>query len=233
MVNYNKYMLRGGHRGAAGYEPENTLRSFKKALDLSVGIIELDVHRAKTGEIVSMHDKTVCRTTNGNGYVSGLTLKELLGLDAGDGEKVPTLEEVLDWVAGRAKLNIEIKSYDATEGVAKLIQDYVARGTYKYGDFVVSSFNWLALIKMRILNSQIPLGVLIHTRPLKLAFVVAKITNAYAFHPHYTLVNKKMVKKVHNKNMKLFTWTVNEREDIEKMKKLGVDGIFSDYPDRI
>jgi len=226
-------MLRIGHAGAQGYVPRNTLASISKALELHCDMIEFDVHKAKTGEIVLIHDKTVNNTTKGNGNVKNLTLKDLKKLDVGDGEKIPTLEEVLNLVAGRSKLNIEIKAYDATKNVTKIIQSYVANGAYKYSDFVVSSFNWLALVKIHILNSQIPLGVLIHTQPLKLAFVLARITNAWAFHPHYKLVDEKMVKKIHNRNMKIFVWTVDEQKDIQKMKQLKVDGIITNYPDRV
>src|SRR5690242_11883524 len=87
-----------GHRGASGYEPENTLASFKEALALGVDMIELDVYVIKTGELVVMHDSTVNRTTNGTGRVEALSLKELRQLDAGAGEKVPLLSEVLDLV---------------------------------------------------------------------------------------------------------------------------------------
>ena len=91
-----------GHRGAMGYEPENTLRSFQKALDLGVDMIEFDVHLCKSGELVVFHDEKVNRTTNGQGYIAQKSLEKLKELDAGQGEKIPTLEEVLDLVKGKA-----------------------------------------------------------------------------------------------------------------------------------
>jgi len=101
--------LKIGHRGAMGYEPENTLRSFKKALDLKVDMIELDVYVCKSDELIVIHDDKVDRTTNGQGYVVNKTFEELRTLDAGKNEKIPTLSEVLNLVNRKAKLNIELK----------------------------------------------------------------------------------------------------------------------------
>ncbi|MEM3426627.1 MAG: glycerophosphodiester phosphodiesterase family protein, partial [Thermoproteota archaeon] len=100
-------VLKIGHRGARFYEPENTLRSFRKALELGVDAVELDVRRTRDGELVVIHDAEVDRTTNGKGLVRELTLEEIRRLDAGKGEKIPTLEEALDFLDGRVKILIE------------------------------------------------------------------------------------------------------------------------------
>ena len=102
-------VVKVGHRGAAGHEPENTLRSFRKALDLGADMVELDVHLCGTGELVVIHDETVDRTTDGSGSVRDMPFHELRGLDAGKGERIPTLREVLDLLEGRAGVNIELK----------------------------------------------------------------------------------------------------------------------------
>src|SRR6056297_2287931 len=102
-------VLKIGHRGAMGYEPENTLRSFKKAIELNVDMVELDVYVCSSGELVVIHDDKVDKTTNGKGYVSEKSFDELRKLDAGMGEKIPTLQEVLDLIDKRAKVNIELK----------------------------------------------------------------------------------------------------------------------------
>ena len=115
-------MIRIGHRGAMGYEPENTLRSFKKALALKVDMIEFDVYVCKTGEVVVIHDDKVDRTTNGKGYVVQKTLQELTSLDAGKGEKIPLLEEALDCINKKVQVNIELKGEGTAEPVYKIIQ---------------------------------------------------------------------------------------------------------------
>jgi len=111
-----------GHRGARGIEPENTIRSFKKALELSVDYIECDVHLTKDGQIILMHDHTVDRTTNGTGPVNSFTYDEIRKLDAGKGEKIPTLQELLDLAKGKVKLHIELKDETATEQTVRLVE---------------------------------------------------------------------------------------------------------------
>src|SRR4030042_4999738 len=98
-----------GHRGASFYEPENTLRSFRRALQMGVAAVELDVHRTRDGRLAVIHDATLERTTNGRGRVRDFTLAELQQLDAGQGERIPSLEEALDLVRGRALLLVELK----------------------------------------------------------------------------------------------------------------------------
>ncbi len=118
-------MLKIGHRGAMGYAPENTLGSFAKALELGVDGIELDVHVCKSGEVVVIHDERVDRTTNGKGQVKEMTLKELKELDAGKGERIPTLEEVLDFVDRRAFIDIELKAEGIGNSVADIVRKYI------------------------------------------------------------------------------------------------------------
>src|SRR3989338_4292016 len=98
-----------GHRGAAALEPENTLRSFRKAIEIGVDYVEFDIHRCKSGELVVIHDETVDRTTNGKGFVADLTLQQLKKLDAGKGEQIPALQEVIDCCKGNVKMQIELK----------------------------------------------------------------------------------------------------------------------------
>src|SRR5438034_11529438 len=101
-------MLRIGHRGAAGHAPENTLLSLRKAVELGVDIVEFDVQRTRDGELVLLHDKRVDRTTDGKGYVRDFSFQELRRLDAGLGQRIPTLREAIDAVRGSAQLMIEI-----------------------------------------------------------------------------------------------------------------------------
>ena len=168
-------MLKIGHRGAAGYEPENTLRSFQKALALKVDVIEFDVYVCQTGEIVIIHDDKVNRTTNGHGYVREKTFNELRELDAGQGEKIPTLPEALDLINRQAKVNIELKGVDTAEPVAELIKNYVQEKNWQSEDFLVSSFNHYELQKFSKLCPAVKIGAIITGIPINLAEFGEKI----------------------------------------------------------
>ena len=117
---FEKNFLLISHRGASHYEPENTLRSFRRALDMGAGVIEFDVRKSLDGRLVVIHDRTVDRTTDGKGAVSGKTLSELRSLDAGCGERIPTLEEVFENFAGRCGLVIELKEKGTEEETVPL-----------------------------------------------------------------------------------------------------------------
>ena len=148
-------IIKVGHRGAMGYEPENTLRSFKKALELGVDMIEFDVYVCKSGELVVIQDDTLERTTNGKGLVIEKTLAELKELDAGKEEKIPTLEEIMDLADKKVKINIELKGDNTAKPVLNMIEKYVDEKGWKYDDFLVSSFNHNELKKFKELNPKI------------------------------------------------------------------------------
>lgn len=228
-------MLKIGHRGAAGYEPENTLRSFKKAMALGVDMIELDVHLCKSGEVVVIHDDTLERTTNGFGYVAQKTLAELNDLDAGAGDRIPTLPEVLELVNRRAKVNIELKGRGTAEAVAGLIAQYIRIADWKYEDFLVSSFSRKELRILRNIDSRVLLGMLLENFSLgDIGFWrFAEEISAHSVHIPLGLANQRLVDLIHLENRTALVWVVNKPVDILYVKSLGVDGIFSDYPDRL
>ena len=227
-----KEIIKIGHRGAAGYEPENTLRSFQKAIDLGVDMIEVDVFACKSGEVVALHDPKLQRTTSGHGYVIKKSLRELKMLDAGKGERIPTLEEVFDLVNRRVKINIEIKGARSLRSVIRIVNKYVYEKGWRYDDFLVSCVTRHSLRKIFKINPQLPVGAILIYKPNRfLAFAVQ--INAYSVNVRFRLLNAVFVEKAHQRGLKVFAWTVNEPEDIKRMKALGVDGIFSDYPDRI
>lgn len=216
-----------GHRGASGYEPESTLRSFKKALDLGADMIEFDIHRLRSGELVVIHDHTVNRTTNGSGHVSNYNLAALKKLDAGLGEKIPTLNEALDLIIGRAKVNIEIKGDNVAEELAKIIQQRKI-----YSQVLVSSFLYNQLWEVKKLDQLIPLAMLSDEYRLAPYLEMSKDLSAREFNAHLTHVDEQFVKTVQAAGLKLNVFTVNRTVDVERMLKLGVDGVFTDYPDR-
>ena len=225
-------MLIIGHRGAKGHEPENTLISFQKALAMNVHGIELDVHLSADGELMVIHDETIDRTTNGTGFVNKLSLSELKFFRIKNKHQIPTLTEVLDTVSHKCFINIELKSYETAEKTVALIEKYVSLKGWHYNQFIVSSFDWNALQQVRFLSEQIEIGVLTET-DLDLALAFAKFIQAKSIHPHYHLLNKENVSKIQQKGIIVFPWTINESEDIEKIKQYKVNGIITDFPDRI
>ena len=221
--------LKIGHRGAMGYEPENTLLSFKKALDLQVDAIELDVHLCKTGEVVVIHDDTVDRTTNGKGYVAEKTFSELRLLDAGKGQKIPALQEVFDLIKRKIKINIELKGRETAKPVSEIIEKYVRGKGWSYDDFFVSSFNHHELLEFSKLKPEIKIGLVTTNASLDLAVKI----KAHSVNVRYDVVNEDFVSTAHKKRLMVFAWTVNNSKDIKRIKSYGVDGIFSDFPDRL
>ncbi len=225
-------LLKVGHRGAMGYAPENTLISFQKAIELGVDMIELDVHVCKTGELVVIHDETVHRTTNGHGYVAEMSLQELQKLDAGKGEHIPTLREVFEFIARRVKINIELKGKKTAQPTCKVIEEYVRDRQWQYDDFLVSSFDYDELRVFRSLGAKIPQGVLISEQHFNYVEITKEL-GAKAVIPEYHLVNEAYVKDAHERGLQIVVWTANEKDDIERMKRIGVDGIISNYPDTL
>ena len=224
--------LKIGHRGAKGHKPENTLISFQKAIDLKVDGIELDVHLSSDGEIIVIHDDTIDRTTNGKGFVNKLSLPELKAFRIKNEHHIPTLAEVFDLVNQQCLVNIEIKGKGMTKPVVELIESYVENKNWKHEQFLVSSFDWISLVDIHLLNPEIPLGVLTEY-DLDLAFAFAKFIDAKSVHAYYHLLSEKMTKQMQEAGFQVFAWTVNEPEDIQKIKSFNVNGIISDFPDRI
>lgn len=219
-----------GHRGAMGHAPENTLASIIKALELKVDAIELDVHLCKTGELVVIHDNDLSKTTNGSGKVSETSLEEIKKLDAGEGEKVPTLKEVLDLVAQKAALNLELKGVQTLPAVVNLLKECL-KNKWQPTDFIVSSFNHHLLQKFHKLMPNIKIAALISSLPLGYASFAKKIP-AKAINISLNLVTPEFVKDSHQREVEVYLWTVNSIEDFNLAKSLKVDGIFTDYPDR-
>ena len=219
-------MLKIGHRGAKGYVAENTLASFQKAIDLGADGIELDVHLSLDGKVIVIHDETVDRTTSGKGFVKDYSATELKTFG------IPTLISVFELVNQKCFINVELKTYETADKVAELIQHYVAEKGWRYDDFIVSSFDWNALQQVRFQNDNIRIGVLTNT-DIALALAFAKFIKAYSIHPYYHLLTTKNVANMQTKNFKVYPWTINEPEDIIFVKSLNVDGIITDFPDRI
>jgi glycerophosphoryl diester phosphodiesterase len=219
-------ILKIGHRGAKGYEPENTLISFKKAIDFNVDGIELDVHLSSDGEIMVIHDETIDRTSNGKGSVNQFTALELKELG------IPTLIDVLDLVNRRCFVNVELKGIGTSKPVVELITHYISEKNWEYNDFLVSSFEWKMLEEVQLLNPKIRIGVLTKVAVSE-ALAFAKKIKAVSIHPYFALLPRENVALMQENGFKVFPWTVNSTEDIQKIKSFNINGIISDFPDRI
>ncbi|MGA2681417.1 MAG: glycerophosphodiester phosphodiesterase family protein [Candidatus Bathyarchaeia archaeon] len=217
-------MLRIGHRGARAYAPENTLASFRKALEIGVDAVELDVRKTKDNQLVVIHDADVKRTTNGEGLVSELTLKEIKEFSSEGGEKIPTLEEALDFLDKKVKVFVELKEDGIEKQVLSVVHD---RNLEK--NVVVVSFLEDALRKVRELDGDIETGLIYakHKNPLKAALDL-KANYLVAL---YRFVHTANVEKAHENGLKVVVWTINNPEEVELYAKKGVDGITSDKPD--
>ena len=219
-------MLKIGHRGAKGYEPENTLIAFQKGIDLKVDGIELDVHLSSDGALIVIHDETIDRTTSGTGFVNQFTALELKKY------KIPALTEVLNLANQKCLINIELKGIGTAKPVVDLITHYISEKNWNYTDFLVSSFDWKMLEEVQLLNPKIQIGVLTE-ESIEEAFAFAKKIKAFSIHPDYRLLTKENVALMQENGFEIYTWTVNSKEDIQKIKSFNVNGMISDFPDRI
>jgi glycerophosphoryl diester phosphodiesterase len=217
-------MLRIGHRGARAYEPENTLRSFKKALEIGVDAIELDVRKTKDNHLVVIHDADVKRTTDGKGLVSELTLKEVKEFSVEKGEKIPTLKETLAFLDKKVKILIELKDDGVENQVLSLVYE---NGQQK--NVVIVSFSEEALRKVRELDKEVETGLIYvkNKNPVKAAL---DLKASYLL-PLYRFTHTTNVQKAHENGLKVIVWTVNKPEEVAEYAKKGVDGIASDKPD--
>jgi len=217
-------MLKIGHRGARAYEPENTLRSFTKAIELGVDAVELDARRTREGEVVVIHDAKVDKTTNGKGLVSDLTLNEIKQLVTDKGERIPTLDEALDFLDRKVKIAIELKETGLEKKVLDLVHE---KGLER--NVIIVSFLEEALRKVRELDDEVDIGLIYvrHRNPIKAALDLG----ANYLLSLYRFTHTANVKKAHENGLKVIVWTINKQEEVLEYVKKGVDGIASDRPD--
>ncbi len=234
LQNYTRPLIIG-HRGASAHAPENTLAAFRLAMAQGADGIELDVKRCASGEVVVMHDETVDRTTGGTGKVHELTLEQLRTLDAGQGERVPTLDEVLDLTATSSQpflVNIEVTNYTTlNDGLEKLVVEVVKRHNCAER-ILFSSFNPFTVRALSRLMPDVPRGILYsRDMPLYLRQVWLAPFVPHEFrHPDQSYIAPDFVQKLNAQGKRVNTWTVNDRADIARVAASGVAGIIGDSP---
>lgn len=216
------------HRGASAQAPENTMAAFQLALDQHADGIELDVMLSRDNRVVVIHDATVDRTTNGTGKVKDLTWAELQKLDAGNGQKIPTLEAVFEAFGNQLLINIELKNYASIFdslpiAVAKLVKDFKLEKSV-----IISTFNPFNLPRFRRQGTESSLGLL--TLPGKADHWLYRLFRYDALHPHFKDVTPTMVKKIHAKGKQVNVWTVDDPDEIRQLAFLQVDSIITNNP---
>jgi glycerophosphoryl diester phosphodiesterase len=231
------------HRGARGHVPENTLLAFSLALDLGAHAIECDVQRTRDGELVIIHDGTVDRTTEGTGYVAEMTLAELRSLNAGHRwrlrESIPTLAETLALVERRGRhINLEVKGESVDESVATattMIPALEALEQPMRERVLVSSFDHPAVQLLKRCLPWLRIALLFGDREWLQHDMVtpAMEAQAEAIHPGIRLVSSELVDQAHEAGLSVNVWTANRPLVIERLLSWRVDGIFSDYPERV
>jgi glycerophosphoryl diester phosphodiesterase len=238
------HITRIAHRGASGegLAPANTLAAFRKAIEIGTDAVEMDVHLSRDGHVVVCHDETLDRTTDRRGAIKNLTLSEIKQADAGSrfdpafaGERILTLKETLDLIRGEAFALIEIKPEDITREVVRTVeeQDAVDR-------VVLQSFHKEVVREIGLLNPDIRKALLIGFRALELRRIravqlVQRTTEVGAdiLAISYNAATPELVRELHRRDLALYVWTVDEPEELKRMIRIGVDGIISNYPDRL
>jgi len=221
-----------GHRGAMGHETENTEASVKKALELGVDMIEIDVFNVSSGETVVFHDETLDRLSNAGGKIEEWNYFDLRKVRLDGGHRIPLLQDVLKLIDHKVRLNIELKGAGTTNRVNFITNYYIENRGWKLSDFIISSFRWDELRAMRKLNPEIPIAILTEEDPAD-AIAIAKELNAEAINPNFEMLNRENNAAIKEAGFKIYTWTVNEPEDILQMKRFGVDGIITNFPERL
>lgn len=239
-IDKEKKILNIAHRGASGHAPENTLASFQAAIELGADMIELDLHRSKDGHLVVIHDRRLTRVGKKKWAVNEMGLEELRSIDVGSwfgdefrGARIPTLREVLELTRDRIGLNIEIKKgYRPYDLIEKSILDLI--GKYRMLDHVlISSFEDLYLENIRGLDKSARIGLLIDRGSLIKGLKKALFLGAEAVNIPKERVTKEAVKMARGHNLRLYVYTVNEITEMKRYIDMGIDGIFTNYPDRL
>jgi glycerophosphoryl diester phosphodiesterase len=227
------------HRGASGHAPENTMAAFERAVELGVVFIETDLHLTRDARFVAIHDATLERTTNGRGKVADFTLAELRRLDNGlwydrsyMGQKIPTLEDILDFARARdIVFYLEVK-YDAAWGMHHALVGALQK-QQDAARTIVISFDASTVESIRKLDASIMTGLLIDEKRAADGVRRAVDIGARQLCPSRSMVTPELVAQAHGANLLVATWTVDDAEEMRRVIAAGADGVMTDFPDRL
>ncbi len=228
------------HRGLSGRFPENTMIAFREALKISVDMIELDVQLSKDRKVVVFHDEKLGRTAPGKKLIKECSLKALKQLDAGSwfdkkfsAERIPTLEEVLELVGHKTKLNIEIKStayeeHETPDCIERQVTELIQKKNM-VDSVVISSFETNCLRRIKQIPNAPPIALLDNGIEKKIDLI--KEIQPVSYHPYYRRLSLEDIDQIHQANVLIYPFTVNNREDMKTMIDMGVDGLITNVPD--
>jgi len=221
------------HRGASGYRPQNTLSAYELAVEQRADMIEIDLHRSRDGAIIIRHDEEL-QSLGGRGDIAEMDLAEIAVLDGGDGQRIPTLDAVLDRFGPTIPFNLELKCADGGAYPDLEAETFAAverRGLL--GVTLFSSFDDGVLARLRSLSERVRLAVLVSARAPERPLARAAAVGAEAVNPWLGLAAPEWVDAAHADGLAVYVYTVNEADDMKRMIDRGVDGMFTNFPDRL
>jgi glycerophosphoryl diester phosphodiesterase len=226
-----------GHRGYPARYPENTLASFRGAMEAGCDMIELDVTLTRDRKVVVIHDDTLDRTTTGKGLVASHSLEEITALDAGSWfdprfstERVPELSEVLKLTAGRCLLNIEIKTsafeadYPADAVEHQVVKQVITGGAMDRA--IISSFDRRILLRIAAMGEPPAIAFITDHGVDRNALELLIALKAFSWHPRFKVLTRDQVETAHSAGLKIFPWTINTCEEAQRVLAMGVDGLI-------
>jgi len=231
-MNKEKRTFVTAHRGASGLAPENTLASISLAMELGADFCEIDAQETADGKIVLLHDSSLNRTTNSIGKIWKLNFAEIQNADAGSwysqdftGEKIPTLESAIDFVKGRMKLNIELKTNGYQKQLAERVVEIIEKKNF-INHCILTSFNLQEIKKVKLINPQIKTGLIFSKIPKE---------NIWNFEFDLFSIDKKLatrdfIQNAHQAGKEVHVWTVNKERQMKKLLELEVDNIITNFP---
>lgn len=219
------------HRGGRSLGVENSLKTIATALDMSVDAIEIDVWKV-AGELWVTHDRYLGRVLQGYGRITEVEANQIALLKDYDQQPIATLKQVMELIGDRARLNIEIKGPDCAPLVAQQVLAHCQKNKIALENYIISSFDHQQLYWLKQHHPQLLRGVLICTIPLDYAQCCVEL-GAYSFHPNVDFINQQLVDDALKRKLKVWVYTVNEMQDFIELAAMGVEGVFTDFPDRL
>ncbi len=229
MFDSHSHFLCIAHRGASGHEPGNTIPAIRKALELGARAIELDIHYIQN-ELLVTHDTLIHDPAKGIVDITRCSIEAIRTLDAGKGQPIPTLEEVLSVVNAGAYVNLELKGRGTARPVCDLIRRYTREKHWPEDLFVLSSFDIQELETARSIYPDVCLGLLIDRRDIDFVRLAARV-RARFIGAALTITDPALIKTSHDNEVKVLVFTVNGRLNIRRIKSMGADGVFTDFPE--